>query len=199
VRSRLLVAFLVVLSMASAAVAVVPRLHQPASAKQTATAVTPVFSVRRLAGPLTRMVAGARLRTDLDGVLALPTFADARDDTCLVVRDPAGRTVYERLATQPLVPASTMKLVTGSVALAKLGADSRFVTPVRAVAPPQDGAVGDLWLVGSGDPLLATDDVAAISGWLDTPRPATSMEGLADRIVNAGVRRVGRLVGDESR
>ena len=198
-RSRLLVAFFLVLSVASAVVAVVPNLRRPTPATATAQAATPVFSVRRLAGPLTRMVAGARLGTDLDGVLALPTFASARDDTCLVVRDPAGRTIYDRLPTQPLIPASTMKLVTGSVALAKLGADARVVTPVRAAAPPQDGAVGDLWLVGTGDPLLATDDVAAISGWLDTPRPATSMEALADRIVNAGVRRVGRLLGDESR
>jgi D-alanyl-D-alanine carboxypeptidase/D-alanyl-D-alanine-endopeptidase (penicillin-binding protein 4) len=91
-----------------------------------------------------------------------------------------------------------MKLLTGTVALAKLGPDFRYVTPVRAASAPQDGAVGDLWLVGSGDPLLATADVAAVAGWLDSPRPATPLEALADRIVNAGVRRIGRLVGDES-
>src|SRR5205823_2249150 len=132
-------------------------------------------------------------------VLGLPAFSDARDDTCLAVRDPAGRPVYDRLTTQPLIPASTLKLLTGSVALAKLGADTRYVTPVRAASPPQDGAVGDLWLVGSGDPLLATSDFASIAGWLESPRPATSIEALADRIVSAGVRRVGRLMGDESR
>lgn len=198
-RSRLLIAFLVVLSAASATAAVLPSLRRPARATATAAPVTPVFSVRRLAGPVTRAVAADRLRADLDAVLAQPPFAGARDDTCLAVRDPAGRSLYDRLATQALIPASTMKLLTGAVALAKLGADTRYVTPVRAAGPPQDGAVGDLWLVGSGDPLLATADVAAISGWLDGPRPATSMEALADRIVGAGVRRVGRLFGDESR
>jgi D-alanyl-D-alanine carboxypeptidase/D-alanyl-D-alanine-endopeptidase (penicillin-binding protein 4) len=199
VRSRLLIALLAVLSAASAVVAVLPSLRAPAKAAAAPAPVTPVFSVRRLAGAVTRAVADDRLRADLDGVLAQPLFAGARDDTCLAVRDPAGRTIYDRLSAQPMIPASTMKLLTGTVALAKLGADTRYVTPVRAVGPPQDGAVGDLWLVGSGDPLLATADVAAIAGWLDTPRPSTSMEALADRIVAAGVRRIGRVLGDESR
>lgn len=198
-RSRLLIALLAVLSAASAVVAVLPSLRAPAKAAAAPAPVTPVFSVRRLAGAVTRAVADDRLRADLDGVLAQPLFAGARDDTCLAVRDPAGRTIYDRLSAQPMIPASTMKLLTGTVALAKLGADTRYVTPVRAVGPPQDGAVGDLWLVGSGDPLLATADVAAIAGWLDTPRPSTSMEALADRIVAAGVRRIGRVLGDESR
>ena len=198
-RLRLPIAFLAVLSVASASAAVLPALRNPARVAGTTAPATPVFSVRRLAGPLTRAVAGDRLRVDLDAVLGQPLFADARSDTCLAVRDPAGGTIYDRLSTQQLIPASTMKLLTGTVALAKLGADTRYITPVRAAGPPLDEAVGDLWLVGSGDPLLATADVAAISGWMDTPRPATPLEVLADRIVGAGVRRVGRVLGDESR
>jgi D-alanyl-D-alanine carboxypeptidase/D-alanyl-D-alanine-endopeptidase (penicillin-binding protein 4) len=199
VRARPLIGFLVLLSVLSAAAAVAPSLQRPDDEVPTAAPVTPVFSLRRVAGPVTRTAAGQRLRSDLDGILALPAYEDAQDETCLAVRDPAGRPVYDRLTTQPLIPASTMKVVTGGVVLDKLGADTRYVTPVRALSPPQDGAVSDLWLVGSGDPLLATADVAAISGWLDSPRPATSIEALADRIVNAGVRRVERLFGDESR
>jgi D-alanyl-D-alanine carboxypeptidase/D-alanyl-D-alanine-endopeptidase (penicillin-binding protein 4) len=199
VRTRLLIGILVLLSVAGAAAAVVPTLRGPEEEASTAAPVTPVFSVRRIAGPVTRAVAGQRLRADLDGILALPLYEDAHDDTCLAVRDPRGRRLYDYLTAQPLIPASTMKVVTGAVALDRLGAGTRYVTPVRAAAPPQDGAVGDLWLVGSGDPLLATADVAAISGWLDSPRPATPIEDLADRIVNAGVRRIGRLLGDESR
>ncbi len=192
----------VALSLGSGAVAVVSGADggKPRPAGAAATPATPVFSLRRVAGAVSRTVAGGRLREDLDALLAQPLYAGAADDTCLAVRDPDGRPVYRRQMDKALIPASNLKLLTAAVALAKIGADTRYVTPVRSPSPPSaDGSVGDLWLVGSGDPLLATADFAAIAGWLERPRPATSIEGLADRIVNAGVRRIGRLLGDESR
>jgi D-alanyl-D-alanine carboxypeptidase/D-alanyl-D-alanine-endopeptidase (penicillin-binding protein 4) len=159
-----------------------------------------VFSLRRVAGAVSRTVAGGRLRTELDAVLGQPLYAGTVDGTCLAVRDPAGRLLYTRQLDKALIPASNLKLLTAAVALAKFGPDFRYVTPVRSPSPPAgDGSVGDLWLVGSGDPLLATADFAAIAGWLERPRPATPIEGLADRIVNAGVKRIGRILGDETR
>ena len=199
-RARVLPAVLAVLALGSAGVAAAPALRDhkvsPAAAADIA---TPVFSLRRVAGAVSRTIAADHLTADLDGVFAQPVLGSARDDTCLAVRDPAGRTIYARDTTRSLIPASTMKLLTATIALDRLGADTRYVTPVKAAAPPQDGAVGDLYLVGSGDPLLATADYAAQAGWMQTARPATSIEGLADRVFNAGVRRVGRVVGDESR
>jgi D-alanyl-D-alanine carboxypeptidase/D-alanyl-D-alanine-endopeptidase (penicillin-binding protein 4) len=115
------------------------------------------------------------------------------------VRDPDGRRIYERLADRPLIPASTVKVLTGAVALTKLGPDARYTTPAKATEAPRDGAVGDLWLIGSGDPLLATTDYAAQAGWMQAPRPVTPIGTLADHIAGAGVRRIGRLLGDESR
>jgi D-alanyl-D-alanine carboxypeptidase/D-alanyl-D-alanine-endopeptidase (penicillin-binding protein 4) len=199
VRSRLLIAGLVVAAVVSGVIAVAPTLTPPAEPVVTATPVTPVFSLRRAPGVITRTVAAQRLRSDLDTILAGPSLAGARDDTCLAVSDGAGRPIYGRDTDRPLIPASTMKLLTGSVVLSKLGADFRYVTPVKATAPPQDGTVGDLWLVGSGDPLLATADYASTAGWLESARPATPIEALADRVAAAGVRRVNRVVGDESR
>jgi D-alanyl-D-alanine carboxypeptidase/D-alanyl-D-alanine-endopeptidase (penicillin-binding protein 4) len=199
VRRLVLPAVLGVLSLGSAGLAVAPALDDPAPAAAVSGVTTPVFSLRRLPGTLTRMVAAERLRADLDEVLAQPVLGEARDSTCLAVRDPEGKSVYERQIAMPLIPASTTKLVTGAVVLEKLGADTRYTTAVKAAGPAQDGAVGDMWLVGSGDPLLATADYAATAGWMGAPRPVTSIEGLADRIVNAGVRRIGRLLGDESR
>jgi serine-type D-Ala-D-Ala carboxypeptidase/endopeptidase (penicillin-binding protein 4) len=97
-----------------------------------------------------------------------------------------------------LVPASTQKVVVAAVALDVLGADHRFVTEVRA-APLVDGVLtGDLYLVGGGDPLLASADVVD-----DLRFPAfntTSMDELADRLVAAGLVIVdGDVVGDGSR
>ena len=198
-RRPIVIAALGVLAAASGVVAVVPGAGGPEVVAAAAEPVTPVFSLRRVAPAITRTVGAARLREDIDGILAQPTFSDTRDDTCLVVADPDGRPVYTQEPAMPLIPASAMKLLTGTAVLSRLGADSRYTTPVKATGPPQDGAVADLWLVGSGDPLLATADYASTAGWMETPRTATPLESLADRIVNAGVKRIGRLLGDESR
>lgn len=199
-RGRIVAGLCAALSLASGAVAVGSRAEDAKPVAAAAAPATPVFNLRRVAGAVSRTVGAGRLRTDLDALLAQPLYADTADDTCLAVRDPAGRPLYLRAMDKALIPASNLKLLTAAVALAKLGPDTRYITPVRSPSPPAaDGSVGDLWLVGSGDPLLATADFAAIAGWLERPRPATPIEGLADRIVNAGVKRIGRLLGDESR
>ncbi len=57
---------------------------------------------------------------------------------------------------------------------------------------------GDLWLVGGGDPVLATRRYARTSDIQDQAH--TSLETLADRVAAAGVTEVrGRVLGDESR
>lgn len=196
------------------AVALVLALATPPAAAQPATTApaprpsgdpaavdltTPVFSLRRLPTVLSRTVADTRLVGRLDLAVGDDVLGEARDNTCLDVRDPAGRTVYSRQADDPLIPASALKVVTGAVALARIGGSTRLVTEVRG-GPVQGGTVGDLWLVGGGDPLLSTADFAVDGGYLGQPRLGTSMEALADRVVAAGVRTVqGRIVGDDSR
>ena len=171
----------------------------PAPAPTPALA-TPVFSMRRVADLLSRDVAKTHLAVDLDRIFGDPVYAGARERSCLVVSDPGGGAVhYTRNDSLPLIPASAMKLMTSAAALAQLGAETRFTTDVRAGAAPADGAVGDLYLVGGGDPLLSTADFAAEGGYMGQPRRSTSIEALADKVVAAGVRRVGRLLGDESR
>jgi D-alanyl-D-alanine carboxypeptidase/D-alanyl-D-alanine-endopeptidase (penicillin-binding protein 4) len=166
---------------------------EPAAASPAVVTVrTPVLSARRAPRWLQIPTADALLAASLE-----PLAAESPPDTCLVVRD-GGRTVFARNPDLPLVPASTAKLVTGVAALEVLGPDGRFRTTVVAAAPAAGGVVeGDLFLVGGGDPVLATADYIAR---YDEPQLFTDIGALADAVVAAGVTHVtGAVVGDESR
>ncbi len=159
-----------------------------------------MFSLRRLPTVVSRTVAGGRLTVQLDRVTSDGVLEDATRHTCLAVRDPSGRMLYARQPDDPLIPASALKLVTGAVALDKIGGATRLTTEVRATTVAPGGTVGDLWLVGGGDPLLSTADFALDAGYDGQPRLSTPMEDLAERVVAAGVRTVqGRILGDDSR
>ena len=106
------------------------------------------------------------------------------------------RMVFGYNSNRHFIPASNTKLVVTTVAMGTLGPDFRYRTEVAATATPgADGILaGDLVLVGSGDPALSTP---LFSTQVASERPRTPLEGLADQIVAAGVRRVtGRVLGD---
>jgi D-alanyl-D-alanine carboxypeptidase/D-alanyl-D-alanine-endopeptidase (penicillin-binding protein 4) len=168
---------------------------------RTQPSATPVLSLRRLPPYLARIAGGARLRDELDRALAAGGFPPAEARACLVVHDASGRALYGREPGLALPPASTVKLLTAAAVLRRIGGGTRLVTEVRTGAPVTNGVVeGDLWLVGGGDPLLATDDFAARAGPAGGALVVSRLDALADRIVAAGVRAVrGRLLGDETR
>ncbi|QDX81730.1 D-alanyl-D-alanine carboxypeptidase/D-alanyl-D-alanine-endopeptidase [Denitratisoma sp. DHT3] len=60
-------------------------------------------------------------------------------------------------AERPMNPASTMKLVTTYAALDLLGPAHVWKTELYADAPPRDGAIGNLYLKGGGDPKLTLE------------------------------------------
>jgi len=154
---------------------------------------TPVLSARRVPSVVAAPVADRRLRGDLAA-----WAGSAHQPSCAVVLDARGQVVLDHHGDEPMVPASTLKLLTATAALEALGADHTYRTVV--VGPPPEGGVvrGDLTLVGGGDPVLVTEDYAARSP--RQPQVHTSMEALADALVSAGVTRVeGSIVGDESR
>lgn len=105
----------------------------------------------------------------------------------------SGETLYQRSADLALAPASNMKLVTTAAALSELGAEFRFVTRlVASAAPDPEGViVGDLILVGGGDPCLRADALA--------PEGIADPAGfLVDLLVSTGVQRIdGQLVLDD--
>ncbi|MBW3546686.1 MAG: D-alanyl-D-alanine carboxypeptidase/D-alanyl-D-alanine-endopeptidase [Actinobacteria bacterium] len=161
---------------------------------ELATAVeAPLLSPRRAPALLVEPIGRARLVQALHGIsVAGP------DAACLLVTQ-ADQPLYEHQPDLALAPASGLKLLTGAAVLAHLDPGERLRTTVRAAAPPAGGVVeGDLWLVGGGDPVLGTAAWAA--HFTRQPALVTSLEALADRVVEAGVAEVrGRVVGDESR
>jgi D-alanyl-D-alanine carboxypeptidase/D-alanyl-D-alanine-endopeptidase (penicillin-binding protein 4) len=155
-------------------------------------AATPVLSPRRVPALLAAGRAEHQLEEDLTAVAE-----DSPASSCLVVAE-GPRELVSVNPDLPLVPASTMKLVTAVAALDRLGADTTLRTTVVVDGAPRDGVVQDLWLVGGGDPVLGTAEWAA--SFRHQPALFTPLERLADDVVAAGVRSVtGLLFGDEGR
>jgi len=66
--------------------------------------------------------------------------------------------LFQLNASTPLSPASAVKLLTGVVALKKLGPDYVFKTEIFSDGSIKNGVLnGNLYLVGSGDPSLVTE------------------------------------------
>ncbi len=129
--------------------------------------------------------AGARMALEQRIDAAVQALGPHATSAVRVVSLDTGEVLYERNADLSLNPASNMKLLTSAAALGILGPNYRFQTRVALRGRLAGGRLkGDLALIGGGDPVLETEDLAA----------------LADAVRKAGIRRVeGRLVVDESR
>jgi len=87
---------------------------------------------------------------------ALSSFSALRNAGLLVV-DQQGRTLRSDRANQAFIPASTTKLVTAWLVLNKWGENHRFQT--NFYYEPQAKV---LWVKGSGDPYLVSEELTAI-------------------------------------
>jgi D-alanyl-D-alanine carboxypeptidase/D-alanyl-D-alanine-endopeptidase (penicillin-binding protein 4) len=161
---------------------------------QGETAVLPVLSPRRLpllAGDLTQETL---LRESVTALLK-----DIPPATSCISIQRNGRPVFSDDLNTPFIPASTVKLLTATAALDIFEPTHRFHTRAVAASKPEDGVIdGPLYLVGGGDPLIMTDDyVGAMGGRRNVH---TSLSGLADDIVAAGVKTIrGGITGDGGR
>lgn len=195
-------ALLLVLAVAGTVLALqVPASDRPARGGPEPDLAAPqaaVLSVRRVPGLLATAVADSRLHGQLAHLLADPGLGRAATESCLVVEQ-GERRIMSLRPSASLIPASNLKVLTGAAALAELKSGTRLVTEVRADGPVRDGILdGRLWLVGGGDPLLATADYVATLP--NQPQPFTALEALADKVVAAGIREVrGAVAGDEQR
>ncbi len=116
-----------------------------------------------------------------------------------VVRLDDGKTLYTRNANHLFQPASNMKLFTTAAAIEKLGPDFIFRTTVESeAAPDAEGRVGDMVLVGRGDPNLS-DRVLPYR--LKTERQGAAdavFQELAAQVSSRQVREVqGNVVADD--
>ncbi len=147
-------------------------------------------AARQPVSPQTVQVAS--LTAELDSAFAGAPWARASWGVIIESLD-RGDVLYRRNAEHLFMPASNQKILTGSVALARLGADFRFRTPVLAVGTRSgDTLRGDLVVVGRGDPTLSQH----ASGNLDM---MVSLRPWADSIRARGIRVVtGRVIGDAS-
>lgn len=134
--------------------------------------------------------AEARLAAVVDSILATPPFH--RTHWGVAVYDGArGGLVFGRNQDENFVPASNMKLVIASAALAELGPDYRYRTELRALGPAASARDLDaLLLVGRGDPTLS-------ERFHD--RAYAALDSLADSVAVAGIRHLpGGVVIDGS-
>ena len=131
------------------------------------------------------------LKSTLDRIVSRAEFANSLWG--VQVRDlRSGKGLYSLNEGLSLTPASTLKLATTAAALDAYGPSATLATTVESAAR-LDGAgrvLGDVFLVGRGDPMIWESSSEA---------PVTGFDRLADALVAAGVKRIeGRLVGNEA-
>lgn len=140
--------------------------------------------------PASRAELVARLQPLVDAAAAVGSGS-----LTVLVTDEHGREVVAHEPDLPVMPASTMKVLTAAALLVTLGPDAQLATLVESTGPiGGDGTLdGDLAILGVGDPALATDTYGR---WIYPARPRTPFESLADQLVALGLRRVtGDVVG----
>jgi D-alanyl-D-alanine carboxypeptidase/D-alanyl-D-alanine-endopeptidase (penicillin-binding protein 4) len=158
--------------------------------------------------------AGDDLAAQVEAVIHRPEYRQAHWGL-LVVDAKTGETVYAHNAEQLFIPASTTKLYSCATALAELGADYKFETPVYRRGPLSDGRLkGDLILVASGDLTFGgrttadgklaftdSDHIYATGGTqtrLTDTDPLAGLKDLAQQVAAAGIQRVdGEVLVDD--
>jgi D-alanyl-D-alanine carboxypeptidase/D-alanyl-D-alanine-endopeptidase (penicillin-binding protein 4) len=167
------------------------------------------------AGAGHRAHAANGLAAGIDAVIKGADYRQARWGI-LIVDGENGETLYAHNPEQIFLPASTTKLYTCAAALAALGPDFKFETPVFARGELTDGRLrGDLVLVASGDLTLGgrtdangkivfkdhdhtyADSLLSDAELTDTD-PLAGLKALARQIKEAGIHRVeGEVLVDD--
>ena len=151
----------------------------------------PLISARRIPLVLSNEVRFDSFTRKLDALAAkLPT------NSCLTI-DVQGRRIAAKDSAKLLLPASNMKLFVAAAALDILGPDYRFTTKMYGQA---EGSVivGDLVVVGGGDPGITSADYVATQRF--PSRHFTPAEELVTALKDVGITEIrGAIVGVEDR
>lgn len=134
------------------------------------------------------------LRHSIDSLVADPEFRSS--NIGILVVKPGGDTLYSHNAGKLFMPASNMKILTGSVALTQLGADYRFKTAFVTRGAVRDGALdGDLIVIGRGDPTVSNRaEKGDAKNWMR--RVADSLSARGIKRISGGLMRGGNAFPD---
>ena len=109
----------------------------------------PLTAEEEAAASIQKLLRGPILRRGVTGLFV----ADAK----------TGEPLFAVNATDPLNPASNVKLISTAAALELLGPDFRYPTRVLGPAPDSGIVNGDIYLLGSYDPTLSSSDLHEIA------------------------------------
>lgn len=145
-----------------------PRTASAAVALALALALTalPAASVGQVAGAeegatVDPPVDRAELARRLDRLVSDPALARAHVGLHVQIAE-TGEVLFDRGGEKRYTAASTAKLLTGAVALRRLGPGFRWRTRLVADGPVASGELrGALHVIGDGDPTLGTNDLRA--------------------------------------
>lgn len=88
--------------------------------------------------------------------------------TSVMISGVNGQVLYSRNENIPYSTASAFKIFPAAVALARLGPNYRFNTPVWICGEVNNGTLrGNIYIEGRGDPLVTTPDIFAAAGALE--------------------------------
>ncbi len=129
-----------------------------------------------------------RLTAELDSLFTGADFARAQWGVVVRSLD-NGQELYRRNAERLFMPASNQKILTGAVALARLGPDFRWRTPVLARGERRgDTLAGDLVVLGRLDPTFSQhaaggeDILGSLRPWADSLR-ARGIRAVTGRVL----------------
>lgn len=118
------------------------------------------------------------LRWSIDSLVNQPKFAPATLGF-LVVDPKTGDTLYSHNAGKLFVPASNQKILSGSVALAQLGADYRYRTTFVTHGKIANGVLdGDLIVIGRGDPTVSDRVKGSAMAFMQTVADSIAAKGI---------------------
>ncbi|MCH8289367.1 MAG: D-alanyl-D-alanine carboxypeptidase/D-alanyl-D-alanine-endopeptidase [Candidatus Marinimicrobia bacterium] len=148
------------------------------------------ISVGCAAGGVSLNTPEARLKAEIDHLLADPAFASATWG--VYIESPDKREVlYRRNEDKLLIPASNLKLFTTAVALVRFGPNFTYKTRLYYDGKIQNGTLkGDLVIRGSGDP--------TISGRYNGGDLTATFREWSDSLKSLGINRIeGNIIGDD--
>jgi serine-type D-Ala-D-Ala carboxypeptidase/endopeptidase (penicillin-binding protein 4) len=170
----------------------------PAAQAQNATASPKRVPAKRSAGVTRPDV--KRFRARLDAALGESQAQKTFWGVSIVDCD-NGETLYELNADKFVTPASNAKIFTTAMALSMLGPDFRFHTTLQTTGllGPDGRLIGDLVLVGNGDPDLSNRKFPYAGKVKQEGTPEAPLAELVEAAVAKGLKEVdGDIIADDS-